>query len=91
VGVGNSLIVELEEAIESGSNRRVTDLFVADADRLIDQQIEIFDDVLGHLIKRIESQALAGSADPGAKLEVVRRLPPEDDIAVPLLASASVT
>jgi len=37
----------------------VTDLFVADADRLTDQQIEIFDDVLGHLIKRIESQALA--------------------------------
>jgi len=55
VSVGQSLIIELEEAIESGSKekridafRRVTDLFVADADRLTDQQIEVFDDILGH-------------------------------------------
>lgn len=66
MSVGQSLIVELEEAIEGGSKekrvdsfRRVTDLFVADADRLTDQQIEVFDDILGHLIKRIESKALA--------------------------------
>ncbi len=52
MSVGQSLIVELE-AIEGGSKekrvdsfRRVTDLFVADADRLTDQQIEVFDDIL---------------------------------------------
>jgi hypothetical protein len=54
VSVGQSLIVELEDAIEGGSKekrvdsfRRVTDLFVADADRLTDQQIEVFDDSSG--------------------------------------------
>ncbi|HTP92554.1 MAG TPA: hypothetical protein VMJ52_12510, partial [Xanthobacteraceae bacterium] len=63
---GQSLIAELEDAIQSGSKdkridalRRITDLFVADADRLNDQQIDVFDDVLGHLIKRIEARALA--------------------------------
>ncbi len=42
--VGQSLIAELESAIQSGSNdkrvdtlRRITDLFVADADRFNDQ------------------------------------------------------
>jgi len=61
-----SLIAELEDAIQSGSKdkrletlRRITDLFVADADRFTNQQIDVFDDVLGHLIKRIEGKALA--------------------------------
>ena len=74
MSVGQSLIIELEEAIQSGSKdkridalRRITDLFVSDADRLTDQQIGVFDDVLGHLIKRIESRALA---------ELRRRLAP---------------
>ena len=50
---GHSLISELEDAIQSGSKdkrvdslRRITDLFVADANRLNDQQIDVFDDVL---------------------------------------------
>ena len=62
---GHSLISELEDAIQSGSKdkrvdslRRITDLFVADANRLNDQQIDVFDDVLCHLIKRIEGKAL---------------------------------
>jgi uncharacterized protein (DUF2336 family) len=94
VGVGHSLIVELEEAIESGSKdkridafRRVTDLFVADADRLTDQQIEVFDDILGHLIKSIEAKALAELSCRLAPIhnappEVVRQLARDDDIAV---------
>lgn len=63
--VGQSLIAELESAIQSGSNdkrvdtlRRITDLFVADADRFNDQQIGTFDNVLSHLIKSIEGKAL---------------------------------
>ena len=71
---GQSLLAELEDAIQSGSKdrrvdtlRRVTDLFVSDADRLNDEQIDVFDDVLGHLIKRIEGKALA---------ELSRRLGP---------------
>ena len=85
MSVGQSLIIELEEAIQSGSKdkridalRRITDLFVADADRLTDQQIGVFDDILGHLIKRIESRALAELSRRlapihNAPIEVVRR------------------
>ena len=61
-----SLIAELEDAIKSGSSekrvetlRRVTDLFLNDADRLNEAQVGLFDDVLCHLIKRIETKALA--------------------------------
>ncbi len=89
-----SLIAELESAIESGSKdkrvdalRRITDLFVVDADRLNDQQIDVFDDVLSHLIKRIEGRALAELSQRlapvnNAPLEVVRQLARDDDIAV---------
>jgi uncharacterized protein (DUF2336 family) len=98
-----SLIGELEDAIQSGSRdkrvdtlRRITDLFVADADRLNDQQIEVFDDVLGHLIKRIEGKALAELSRRigpinNAPTEIVRRLARDDDIAVaePILAQSS--
>jgi hypothetical protein len=54
VGQSQSLIIELEEALRSGSKdrridtlRRVTDLFVADAERLSDRQINVFDEVIG--------------------------------------------
>jgi len=91
---GGSLIAELESAIQSGSKdkridalRRITDLFVADADRLTDQQIDVFDDVLSHLIRRIEGRALAELSQRlgqvnNAPVEVVRRLARDDDIAV---------
>jgi uncharacterized protein (DUF2336 family) len=103
VSVGQSLIIELEEAIQSGSKdkriaalRRITDLFVADADRLTDQQIDVFDDILGHLIKRIESKALAELSRRlapihNAPIEVVRRLARDDDIVVaePILTASA--
>jgi uncharacterized protein (DUF2336 family) len=103
VSVGQSLIIELEEAIQSGSKdkrvdalRRITDLFVADADRLTDQQIDVFDDILGHLIKRIESRALAELSRRlapihNAPIEVVRRLARDDDIVVaePILTASA--
>jgi uncharacterized protein (DUF2336 family) len=102
VSVGQSLIIELEEAIQSGSKdkridalRRITDLFVADADRLNDQQIDVFDDILGHLIKRIESKALAELSRRlapihNAPIEVVRRLARDDNIVVaePILTAS---
>ncbi len=89
-----SLIAELEDAIQSGSKdkrieslRRITDLFVADADRLSEQQIDVFDDVLNHLIKRIEGRALAELSErlcrvDNAPTEAVRRLARDDDVAV---------
>jgi uncharacterized protein (DUF2336 family) len=90
----HSLIGELEDAIQSNSKdkridtlRRITDLFVSDADRLNDQQISVFDDVLGHLIKRIEGKALAELSRRlgpihNAPVEIVRRLARDDNIKV---------
>ena len=94
MSASQSLIAELEAAIKSRSKdkriqtlRRITDLFVANADRLSDRQIEMFDDVLGHLIKRIEDKALAELSTrlgpiANAPAEVVRRLARHDNIEV---------
>jgi uncharacterized protein (DUF2336 family) len=89
-----SLIEELEIAIKGGSNekrtailRQVTDFFVTSADRLNDQQVGVFDDVLGHLVREIESKALAElslrlAAVNNAPKEVMRRMAHHDEIAV---------
>jgi len=99
----SSLIVELEDAIKSGSQdrrvetlRRVTDLFLGDADRLNEAQIGVFDDVLVHLIQRIETKALAelsGRLAPidNAPVEVIRNLARSDEIVVagPVLSQSA--
>jgi uncharacterized protein (DUF2336 family) len=89
-----SLIAELENAIHRGSKekrvdtlRRVTDLFLTGADRFTEEQIDVFDDVIGHLVRRIEGKALAELSErlapiESAPLEVVRRLARDDEIAV---------
>jgi uncharacterized protein (DUF2336 family) len=94
VEVSGSLIAELEDAIQGGSRdrrvetlRRVTDLFLCDADRLNEQQIEVFDDVLGCLINKIEEKALAELSRrlgpvKNAPIEVIRRLAHDDNVAV---------
>jgi uncharacterized protein (DUF2336 family) len=101
--VQQSLVAELEDAIASGSKekrvdtlRRVTDLFVADADRFNPRQIDVFDDVLGHLIRRIEDKALAElsrrlSPINNAPTEVVRSLARHDniDVAEPVLSQSA--
>ena len=90
----NSLIAELEEAINSGSQakrvetlRRITDLFLHGADRLNEAQIGVFDDVLIHLIKRVEEKSLAQLSArlapvDNAPCEVVRYLARSDEITV---------
>jgi uncharacterized protein (DUF2336 family) len=90
----NSLIAELEEAINSGSQtkrvetlRRITDLFLHGADRLNEAQIGVFDDVLIHLIQRVEEKALAQLSARLAPVdnapgEVIRRLARSDEITV---------
>jgi hypothetical protein len=57
-----SIIAELEEAIRSGFSakristlRQVTDPFLRDADRLNEDQVRVFDDVLSHLLARVET------------------------------------
>ena len=81
--VSNSLIIELEEAVHSHSAerrvetlRRVTDLFLGEAERLSDEQIGLFDDVLGKLIHRIETRALA---------ELSSRLAPIDNAPIDVI------
>jgi len=89
-----SLIDELESAVKAGSPesrlntlRRITDLFLHDANRLNDAQIKVFDDVLCRLTAKIETTArieLArrlGPVDP-APVEMVRRLARDDEIDV---------
>jgi uncharacterized protein (DUF2336 family) len=94
-----SLISELEESIRKGNRdervtslRRVTDLFLATSDRLNDDQIEVFDDVLGRLIEHIESKALIELSQRIAPIdtaptEVVQKLARNDesDVAEPVL------
>lgn len=99
----NSVIAELETAIRQSSPekrietlRRVTNLFLGDADRLNDQQIEVFDDVLVCLIQRIENEALVQLSSNLAPIdkapsEVVRRLAHHDEISIagPVLTQSS--
>ena len=89
-----SLIDELESAVKGGSAenrintlRRVTDLFLHDANRLNDEQIRVFDDVLCHLAAKIEKTALAELGKRLAPVDtapigVIKRLAHDDDIAV---------
>jgi len=58
-----SIIDELEEAVRSGSSakrvstlRQVTDLFLHDGERLSEDQVKVFDDVLCHLVARVETR-----------------------------------
>jgi uncharacterized protein (DUF2336 family) len=74
-----SLISELESALRSELGdkcietlRRVTDLFLADADRLSEQQIMLFDDVFCCLIQRIETKALE---ELSRRIAPIRRAP----------------
>jgi len=101
--VCSSFIVELDEAVQSRSTekrvetlRRVTDLFLGEADRLNNEQIELFDDVLVKLIERIENKALADLSSrlapiDSAPITVIRRLARNDEISVagPVLATSS--
>jgi uncharacterized protein (DUF2336 family) len=74
-----SIIAELEEAVRSGSSakristlRQVTDLFLRDADRLSEDQVKVFDDVLCHLVARVETRV---KAEVSARLASVDHAP----------------
>lgn len=94
------LISELERAVRHGSQetrvrtlRRITDLFLGAKERLSEEQIEVFDEVLGHLITRIESTALIELSERLAPVnnapnKVIHTLAFDDEIAIagPVLA-----
>jgi uncharacterized protein (DUF2336 family) len=60
------LISELEDAVNGGSSekrvstlRRVTDLFLHDEERLTEDQVKVFDEVLCVLVTRVENRVRA--------------------------------
>src|SRR5512145_1770694 len=89
-----SVIGELERAMHSGSLdrceetlSRVTDLFLHGADRFSEDQVLLFEDVLGFLIQRIETRARAELSTrlalvDNAPIRVVQRLANDDEITV---------
>jgi Uncharacterised protein conserved in bacteria (DUF2336) len=89
-----SMITELEEAVRSGSPakrvstlRRVTDLFLHNGERLSQEQIRVFDDVLCHMVARVETRVRAELGARMAPLDyapsgVIEQLAWDDEIAV---------
>ncbi|HEU4659718.1 MAG TPA: DUF2336 domain-containing protein [Pseudolabrys sp.] len=104
MGVPASLLPELEEVIQHGSAtkraetlRRITTLFLESADRINDDHVALFDDVMCCLIEEIEAKVLAELAQriapvPNAPGRVVRTLAHHDDIAVagPVIAEGNL-
>jgi hypothetical protein len=98
-----SLIDELEDAIASVSDekrvsmlRRVTDLFTYGAEQLSDEQIALFDDVIGRLVEDMEAKARAELSRrlapiDNAPVQVVRTLARanEIDVAKPILTEST--
>lgn len=90
----NSQLAALEKALQSGSPemrvealRRITGLFLDDSDHLSEKQIAVFDDLLVHLIERVESRALVQLAKAlapidNAPIEATRQLSRHDEIEV---------
>jgi uncharacterized protein (DUF2336 family) len=97
-----SMIDELEEAIASkeigrraDTLRRITDLFVSGAAAFSDDQIALFDEVMGLLTREIESSARAAFGHrlatlPQAPPRIIRALALDDaiEVAGPILAQS---
>jgi uncharacterized protein (DUF2336 family) len=102
VAASAALIAELDKAVNGHSSqrraeilRKVTRLFLSDADRLNEAQIGVFDDVLVRLIERVEAQVLTQlssslSATGFAPREAVRQLAFHEDasVAAPVLSKS---
>ncbi len=103
MSAGQSLIAELEDAIQAGSSekrvetlRRVTDLFLNGASSFDEEQVAVFDDVIGRLTVEIEDKVrseLAYRLAPidNAPVQVIRRLAADDapEVAAPVLAESN--
>jgi hypothetical protein len=97
-----SIISEVESALHGASDakradvlRRVTDLFVEEAQSITPDQTELIDGVIGQLIGHIESRALVELSRrlgpiANAPADTVRSLARHDDIEIsgPILASS---
>jgi uncharacterized protein (DUF2336 family) len=102
VAASAALIAELDKAVSGRSSqrrveilRKVTRLFLSDADRLNEAQVGVFDDVLVRLIERVEAQVLSQlschlSGVGMAPKEAVRQLASHADasVAAPVLSKS---
>jgi uncharacterized protein (DUF2336 family) len=90
----HSIIAELEDAVRNGTSekridtlRQITNLFLHDVERLSEDQVKVFDDVLCLLVARVESRA---RAELGTRLalidyapfQLIQNLARDDEIAV---------
>jgi uncharacterized protein (DUF2336 family) len=97
-----ALMSELEDALQSGAPerrivmlRRITDLFLTDANRLNEEQVGVFDEILTHLAHRIEERVLSQislkfAPVRNAPKNMISLLANDDNIAVagPVLAQS---
>ena len=93
---------ELEDALQNGAPerrvlmlRRITDLFLTDANRLNEEQVSVFDEILTHLAHRIEERVLSQislkfAPVRNAPKNMISLLAHDDNIAVagPVLAQS---
>jgi uncharacterized protein (DUF2336 family) len=90
----HSIITELEAAVRGGSSekrvntlRQVTNLFLHDGERLSEDQIKVFDNVLCMLVARVETRARAELSKhlapvDYAPVELIQQLARDDEISV---------
>src|SRR5690349_9379351 len=94
MSTSQSMITELEVALQNGSiarrtelMRRVTDLFLGGTHTFSEEQISLFDDVLSRLIDHIEGKVLSELSArlapiANAPTKVIHRLARDDDIVI---------
>jgi uncharacterized protein (DUF2336 family) len=94
MGSPASLLPELDEVVERGSAerraqtlRQITTLFLESAPRLSDEQVALFDDVIGRLMAGCDAEALGELARRiawvvNAPLGVLRKLAEDDNITI---------
>ncbi len=98
-----SLFDDLDAALQNGSSerrvamlRQVTDLFLSEADRLNEEQIRVFDDVLVQLTERIEARTLVEISErlapvANAPIDLTLNLARHSEIGIarPILTNSS--
>src|ERR1700704_7070013 len=89
-----AIIDELENGLQAGTTdrrmevlQRITDLFVHNARKFTEEQIALFDDVMGRLVREIENLALVElsrrlAPGPQAPGGIIRRLAGGDALEV---------
>lgn len=91
----DDLIAGKEIGHRADALRRITDLFVSSSGQISDDQIALFDDVMGKLVREIDASARVTfstrmASMPNTPQQVIRTLALDDDIEVaePILANS---